>query len=97
MEYRLFVSAKAKEEIADAIDWYNKIGGNQSERFLNELDSFFEKIRAKPKIYRKRAKNLRIANLKVFRYQVIYRINSDSIEVVAVFHSKRNPKIWRKR
>lgn len=32
-----------------------------------------------------------------FPYSVFYRIPGDGVEVIAVFHDKRNPKTWKSR
>lgn len=97
MAFDLFIIPNAEKDIEDAVLWYNEIDVNLAERFLNELHYFFENIFNNPEVYRTRIKNLKLANLDVFPYQVVYRINADKIEIIAVFHSKRDPKIWKKR
>lgn len=40
---------------------------------------------------------LRRCHLKRFRYGLIYRIQGDVIEVVAVAHDRQKPEYWRDR
>ena len=38
-----------------------------------------------------------MALVRRFPYLVLYRLGDESISVIAVFHAKRDPKIWKSR
>lgn len=97
MTYNVVVTNYAERDIEDAILWYNKIEATLSQRLIEELFTIFDLIASNPEIFRIRYKTLRIINLDVFPFQVVYRIQNQTIEVIAVFHSKQNPKKWEQR
>ena len=97
MAYRVLITNYAERDIEDAILWYNKIEKSLSQRLVEELFVVFDLISSNPEIFRVRYKTLRLVNLDVFPYQIVYQIKGETIEVVAVFHSKRDPKIWKHR
>jgi plasmid stabilization system protein ParE len=97
MAYKVLVTSYAEIDIDEAISWYNKIEESLASRLVEELFTVFGLISINPEIFRTRHKNLRLVNLDVFPYQVVYRVHNETIEIIAVFHSKRNPKIWKHR
>ena len=40
---------------------------------------------------------MRRVKLRRFPYLIYYRLSSDLIEVIAVFHGSRDPKLWQER
>lgn len=98
MAYKVIISDSASKDIDEGIEWYQKIDSSLATRFVYEVYQGLELITNNPEIFRNRYKELKLLNLNKFPYQVIYRINNYSVvEVVAVLHSKRNPKHWKKR
>lgn len=96
-EFEFLITEPAEIEIFDAIEWYKKIDERLAKRFVFELYDYFDLIKKKPNSFRVRYKKLRLANLPIFPYQIIYRLKSNSIEVIAVIHAKRNPKHWKRK
>jgi hypothetical protein len=43
------------------------------------------------------SQSLRRCHLKRFQYGLIYRVNGDVIEIVAVAHDRQKPEYWRNR
>ena len=46
-----------------------------------------------PVVHRK----TRMSVVRRFPYVILYRASDEGISVIAVFHAKRDPKIWRDR
>lgn len=40
---------------------------------------------------------LRVALVRRFPYAIVYRVDEDQITVVAVYHSRRDPRSWQRR
>ena len=57
----------------------------------------FDSIAANPLIHGVVLADIRKAVLRRFPYCIYYRAHPDRVEVIAVFHTSRDPKIWRGR
>lgn len=97
MAYNFIISDNAHKDIDEIIDWYLEIDTKLAEDVVNETYLLFDLISQNPNIYRTRYKNLRLINLKKFPYQIVYQFTENSIKIIAVIHSKRNPKSWKSR
>lgn len=95
--YKIDFNTDASIEMREAYNWYETQQKDLGERFFDTLDIYFEIICKtpfqNPKIY----KNKRAAYVQDFPYQIIYSVYENNIVVFSVFHTKRNPKIWKKR
>lgn len=95
--YHLIVKEEAKEEISDAYKWYEDKQIGLGERLLDELDDCFSSIKKNPKQFIKTHKEMRQAILKIFPFVIIYEIEKELVIVYAIFHTSRNPEIWKNR
>ena len=50
-----------------------------------------------PEMYAAAFRGVRPAKLRRFPYVVYYRVLADRIEVLAVLHGSRDPRIWQGR
>ena len=66
-------------------------------RFLEALEDTIARIRRNPTLYRTVDEGIRKCRLPRFPYTVIFRDTSDSIEIIAVMHLKRQPGYWESR
>lgn len=53
----------------------------------------FQQIQTTPTLYTV----VRMALVRRFPYVILYRVEATRIVVVSVFHTSRDPKIWRRR
>jgi hypothetical protein len=97
MNYSLHVVEEAIEETAEAYIWYEGKQIGLGERFLAELENTFVHIQDKPLVFKQNYRKVRIAILSTFPFMVIFTIKEKEIVVHSVFHTSRNPKVWRKR
>ncbi|MFH1050384.1 MAG: type II toxin-antitoxin system RelE/ParE family toxin [bacterium] len=75
----------------------NQNAKNLGTRFINELDSVFEKIQNAPQKYNQIHKNIRRALCLRFPYSIYFINNNPDILVIAVLHQRRNPVYWQNR
>ena len=61
------------------------------------MQAAFDRISATPEIYATVYREVRKAQVRRFPYSVYYRLRPDRVVVLAVFHNKRNPNIWKSR
>ena len=94
---KLIVRPEAEEELLGAIDWYEARSAGLGNELLRSVDAMLHRILRNPQIYPIIYRGARMAPIRRFPYLVIYRIQVDEISIVAIFHAKRNPRIWKGR
>jgi plasmid stabilization system protein ParE len=94
---KLIVRPEAEDELVEAIDWYEARSPGLGGELLRCVDACFLRIQRYPEAYPVAHRMTRMALVRRFPYLVLYRVMGDIISVVAVFHAKRDPKIWKKR
>ena len=92
MKRPIFTSA-ANRDVKRALDYYKRAAGVKvAENFINQIESKVAEIVRSPESYQIVTKDLRCANLDRFPYQIIYRIESESmIRILLVRHHKQHP------
>jgi plasmid stabilization system protein ParE len=96
MNYELVFKEEADQEITESFIWYEKQQLGLGELFLSEIDKSISLILSNPYQYAIRHNNKRVV-IKRFPFLIIYEIIENEIVIYAVFHSSRDPKIWKKR
>lgn len=97
MTLELIVRPEAESELADAFDWYeDRVSGLGSDFLLN-VDAAFHSILRNPRQFPVVHNNLRRALIRRFPYQIFFVLEEKRVVVLAVFHAKRNPRLWMKR
>ena len=97
MSLPVVLRQEARDEFDDAFDWYEQQRPGLSMDLVAEVQGVFDRISATPKLFPQIFKDVRRAVMLRFPYSIFYRIEPRQIVLLAVFHSKRNPKIWRLR
>lgn len=87
----------AREEFNRAVDWYAERSSAVAERFIGAMSRTLNHIEQRPELYAKAHKNIREALVQGFPYCIYYEVEAASIDVIAVFHTSRNPEIWQRR
>jgi plasmid stabilization system protein ParE len=96
MNLPVILSPAADREFEEAAAWYEDEAG-LGKRFVNRVQEALDRIGQMPELHAMVYRNVRRAPVSQFPYGVFYRILMDRIEVIAVFHNKRNPKRWQSR
>ena len=95
--YKLLINPFAELELDEAKEWYNLQQEDLGERFVKEIDKTVFRINENPLQFPKEKKQIRKARVNNFPYSIFFYTTNDLINVFAVFHSSRNPLIWKKR
>ena len=86
------------EDVSDAYLWYEDKRIGLGEAFLEELEALFPRIEQNPNIFPIEERAVQKALLDRFPYKVLFRQEPEEIiTIVAVFHTSRDPKRWKKR
>ena len=87
----------AAAEIDAAYRWYEKKREGLGSEFLEAVDKMVNAIAENPERFPTIRKDIRRALLRRFPYSIFYRVVSGHVVVIACFHGKRNPRVWRLR
>jgi plasmid stabilization system protein ParE len=88
---------EAEDELIEAIDWYEARSPGLGAELLRCVDACVERIIRQPESYPIVHRGTRMGIVRRFPYLVLYRISDEVISIIAVFHTKRDPKIWKAR
>ena len=97
MNLPLIVNPEAEADLADATAWYDDQKPGLGDELLGCIQEVFDRLRQTPGLYGKVFQDLRLASVRRFPYVVVYRIDEDQITVVAVYHTRRDPRGWQSR
>ncbi|MGH9875272.1 MAG: type II toxin-antitoxin system RelE/ParE family toxin [Pyrinomonadaceae bacterium] len=87
----------ADAEVAEARQWYAHQREDLDIEFMECIDEALSGVVRNPHLYPIVYRNLRRAVLRRFPFAVFYEVMADEIQVIAVFHSRRDPEIWKSR
>lgn len=96
-EYAISFLPEARSEVRKAYLWYRGEQPGLEKTFRKYLGIKIESIKQNPKSSSLVYKNVRSSRMKIFPYNVIYRVSDLSIQIIAVFHHSRNPREWKTR
>lgn len=97
MSLPLVFRPAARFEFDEAAAWYEEQRPGLGEDFVAAIDQVLNVIAEQPNRYPLVEGDVREAPVSRFPYCVYYRATADRIVVLAVFHSARDPAIWRGR
>lgn len=97
MKFSLELHPLAEQELWDAVDYYDAQKGNLGKEFAKELQEVMKLVRQTPLIFQKVDRRRRKAILQKFPFVIVYEVIDQQINVLAIFHTKRNPDIWKER
>ncbi len=86
MDYQMIKAEVIKYDVIEALDYYDSVSSTLGIRFENELNIAFDNLEKHPHHYFNLKKDYRRIPLKSFPYMVVYRIEQQTVIVVAVFH-----------
>ena len=97
MTLRIVFRPGAKSEFEEAAIRYDRQRRGLGEEFIFEIEQSLAKAAAAPQRYPIVFGDIRRTVARRFPYSVYFRVRSDAMVVLAVFHGRRNPTIWSRR
>ena len=92
MSWKLFVKPSAESDILDGfVDYEERLDG-LGERFLDEVEKSFNRIKSDPYLYQEIEEGVRRSITHTFPYIVFYTIEKDTVFILAVIHAAQNPE-----
>jgi plasmid stabilization system protein ParE len=87
----------AKEELAEAVAFYNRESEGLGFEFAAEVKRTIERIVQFPEAWAPLSKRTRRCRTNRFPYGVVYQVREQFILIVAVMHLRRHPDSWKSR
>jgi ParE toxin of type II toxin-antitoxin system, parDE len=87
----------ARREMLRAAIWYERRQEGLGDRFLDEISASLQDIVAFPSAFSPIDLTYRRKLLNVFPFAIVYRVDGDTVTVLAIANFKRRPGYWRRR
>jgi plasmid stabilization system protein ParE len=84
-------------DVDGAYRWYEQQRAGLGDDFLAAIEEVFRRIENTPEVHQTIYQDVRRGLPRRFPYGVYYRVHADRVEVIAVYHSRRDPKGWQSR
>lgn len=99
MNCKIEFSPLVKSDLINIKKWYNKIDKKLFSKFLKEYKSKIRFISENPNSCAVKYDNFRISFLNKFSYGIHYQYfyKTNTILIISIFHTSRNPGIWKER
>lgn len=89
---------EARAEYDEAFDWFEQLRPGAGVAFAEAVQRTLDVIAAHPKMHSTVHQGVRRSPVGGYPYyRVFYRERTDHVEVIAVFHTSRNPADWHGR
>jgi plasmid stabilization system protein ParE len=96
---KVVLTRKAEDSLMDIVDYYLlRYSAKRAAKVLESIEDAFEKVGVSPMLYPVcfdiRKPNANIRQIIVHHtFKIVYRIQGDLIEILEIFHGKRNPDL----
>jgi toxin ParE1/3/4 len=88
------------EAVADVLEarrWYEEQELGLGDAFAASVEEVVNRIKSMPRMYPVAHRDVRRGKLRKFPYLIYYRVHPNKLEVLAVLHGSRDPRLWRER
>lgn len=87
----------ARHEFEEAALWYEERRPGLGLEFAGEINRAISLMAGNPERFPIMHRDVRCVRARRFPYSVFFRIESRRIVVLAVFHARRDPSVWKQR
>ena len=97
MIHRLHLWDEAHLDVVEAVAWYEEQRSGLGAELLTELDVVMQRVIQTPLQFPEIREGVRRALLHRFPFSVYFRVGHETIDVVAILHHHRHPRVWEER
>ena len=95
LTYRLHFLVK--QELTDAVDWYEKERKGRGGKFFMAYLKVIKRLLANPLSFSADFDDVRKAHITDFPYTIYYEVFGNEVLIYAIFHQKRYQDAWKDR
>lgn len=98
IKYKIRINTNALEDIQCITIWYNEQLQGLGSRFQKQVKMQINSLKINPNAYAIRYTDVRCMLIKKFPFLVHFTLNESqkTVDIFAVYHTSRNPHIWKK-
>ena len=96
-QYRFEAEAAVAFDVECAFEWYESEEPGVGFEFLAQLRRCYQRILRTPYAYEELRSGVRRALTKQFPYAVYFSIEQDTVLILSVVHTARDPAEWQQR
>ncbi|MDY0343976.1 MAG: type II toxin-antitoxin system RelE/ParE family toxin [Lentimicrobium sp.] len=98
-KYKVNIDPEALADIQEITEWYNEQKTSLGNRFQKTVIRQINSLHKDPQIYAIRYHKIRCVIIDKFPFMIHFYCNdkSNSVEVLAVISTDRDPKIWEEK
>jgi len=97
MSSKVVFRRDARTEYQRAAKRYEEARIGLGERFRTEVNETIRRIVAMPDLFAVQYGDCRRALVRDFPYAVFFRVVRGGIRIISVFHTSRDPAVWKQR
>ena len=97
MNLPLVLRRAAQAEFDEAADWYEQQQPNLGREFVTKVQATLDRLQTTPRQFPVVFEEVRQAIVERFPYSVLFQAEPKRIVVLAVFHHRRDPSVWKRR
>lgn len=91
------LTAEAELDLLEAIRWYDERDQELADDLLRRVYKCIASVERSPRLFPIVHRQMRRALVRRFPYQILYEIESEEIIIYAIYHSARDPHVWKIR
>ncbi len=96
-QFKIELSDEAENDFDKSYQFYANENEKIADSFYKQINNGFEKISQNPLANSKVYKEIRKHVTKKFSFVIYYQLKDLIVQVIAIFHTSRNPSIWQER
>jgi plasmid stabilization system protein ParE len=97
MRLPVVLSIEAEADLDQAAQWYEQRSSGLGTDLLTKVRETFARIMDNPELYPEVHHRIRRAPIRRFPYGVFYRQMAGRLEVIGIFHDRRDSSVWQSR
>jgi plasmid stabilization system protein ParE len=97
MTVRIVFRRAASAEFEEAAIWYESQRHGLGDEFSSEVGLAIEKVAENPALYPVVFGDIRRTATRRFPFAIYFRVRESVVVVLAVFHGRRDPSVWKRR
>lgn len=94
---RIKIHPEAMAEARSVRNWYASHSPDAAQAFMAEFDAAVKSIADRPNTWPLFEAQTRRYVFRRFPYYILYRHNEDTVQIVALMHSRQRPGYWHRR
>lgn len=89
--------SEAVADVVEARRWYEEHDPGLGDAFAASVEEIVNRMKSMPRMYPVAHRDMGRGKLRKFPYLVYYRVHPNKLEVLAVLHGSRDPRLWQER